>query len=234
MPNIVKNTTFPNLLDLLAPHSCRSCNRIGKPFCDRCKNYIILEHENYCPNCKSLNPTGNCKNCPLLPPTFVVAKRGTIIGDLIHDLKYNSVRALAKPLAELLDETLPVIDGKVKIVPLPTINKHIRSRGLDHTYLISKHLAKLRGKNYSVEKLLLRKTSSVQVGSDKETRKAQAKTAYTLNEKIKINETATYLLFDDVWTTGASMTAALKLLRSAGVKKIILSALAMSTLDTKN
>ena len=234
MLNIVKNTTFPNLLDLLAPHSCRSCGYTGSVFCDRCKKYIILEHENYCPNCKSENPTGNCKNCPLLPPTFVVAKRDTTIGQLIHDLKYNSVRALAKPLAELLNETLPVIDGKVKIVPLPTINKHIRSRGLDHTYLIAKHLAKLRGKNYSVERLLLRSSNSVQVGSDKETRKAQARTAYALNEKLIINKTATYLLFDDVWTTGASMTASLKLLRSAGAKKIILSALAMSTLNTKN
>ena len=44
MPNIVKNTTLPSLLDILAPHSCRGCGRIGNVLCNRCKNNIILEN----------------------------------------------------------------------------------------------------------------------------------------------------------------------------------------------
>lgn len=233
MPNIVNITTFPRLLDLLAPHSCRCCGHIGTSLCDRCKNNIILDHENICPNCKSPNPSGKCRNCPSLPPTFIVARRDTIIGSLIHDLKYNSVRDLARPLAELLDSALPLFEGKVAIVPLPTIEAHIRARGLDHTSLIAKYLRKLRGDNYRVEKLLIRNTNTIQVGSDEKTRIKQAKTAYALNPKSSIDSSTTYLLFDDVWTTGASMKSALNLLQSAGATKCALSVIAMSTMKTK-
>ena len=231
MPFIVKNTTLPGLLDLLAPHTCRSCGHIGEVLCERCKNNIIFTHENYCPNCKRKNPTGKCKNCKNLPPIFIVGRRDDIIGELVHDLKYNSTRALARPLAELLDEILPVIDGPVALVPLPTISRHIRERGFDHTLLIMKQLKKLRGHQYRVENLLLRAKNTVQVGSDEKTRLKQAESAYELAENLKIDEDTTYILFDDVWTTGASMKAALKKLRQAGARKIILSILAVNRLD---
>ncbi len=229
MSNIVKNTTFPNPLDLLAPHSCRGCGRIGNVLCDRCKNNIILDHSNFCPNCKKSNSTGKCPKCKSLPPIFVIGNRNDLIGKLVHDFKYNSVRALAKPLAEILHHTLPVINGPVAIIPLPTISRHIRERGLDHTYLIAKHLAKLR--HYSIQKFLLRTKNTVQVGSNRQNRLAQARTAYHINPKIKIDPNTTYILFDDVWTTGASIKAAVKKLRQAGAKEIGVAILAVSRID---
>lgn len=231
MLSIVKNTTFPSLLDLLAPHSCRGCECTGEVLCDCCKNNIILNHKNYCPNCKRLNPTGKCQKCHSLPPSFIVGERNSILGDLIHNYKYNSTRALAKPLAELLDQTLPSIDGEVSVVPLPTITPHIRSRGFDHTYRIAKSLTRLRGKNYIIESILIRVKNTVQVGSDQKTRLKQASEAYKINEKLKIDPATTYLLLDDVWTTGASMKSAIKKLQQAGAKKIIVAILALSRLD---
>ena len=226
MSNIVKKTTFPSLLDLLAPHSCRGCGRIGKALCDRCKNNIILDHSNFCPNCKKPNPIGKCQKCKSLPPIFIINNRNNLIGKLIHDYKYNSVRSLAAPLAEILHHTLPTIDGPIAIVPLPTINSHIRKRGLDHTYLIAKHLAKLH--HCSIQKLLLRAKNTVQVGSSRKDRLTQALSAYQINSKVKVDPDATYILFDDVWTTGASMKAAIKKLQQAGVCKIIVAILAVS------
>lgn len=231
MPNIVKITTIINPFDLIAPHSCRGCGKLGQPFCDCCKNYLISNRINYCPNCKAKNPTGQCKKCNFLPPIFVVEERSTLIGQLVHDLKYSSVRALAKPLAELLDKTLPNLKGEISVVPLPTIPQHIRSRGLDHTFLIAKKLSKLRGNNYKVEKLLYRTTNTVQVGADEKTRLAQASTSYRIKSNVKINPNTTYILFDDVWTTGASMRTALKKLREAGAKKIIIAILAVNRLN---
>ncbi len=231
MPNIVKNTTIPNILDLLAPHTCRGCGRIGEIVCDCCKKNIISTHQNFCPFCMEQNSNGICKNCHNLPPIFIIGKRSELIGILAHDFKYYSIRTLAKPLADVLDQTLPKLDGKTSIVPLPTINSHIRQRGLDHTYLISKKLAKLR--NYKVDKLLLRSNSTVQVGADRETRFKQAQNTYTVNKKIKLDTKTTYILFDDVWTTGASMLSAIKKLRESGAEKIIIAVLALSTLDNK-
>lgn len=231
MLNIVKITTTLNPLNLLAPHSCRGCGHIGEPLCDRCKNYITRTHKNYCPNCKNKNPSGKCQKCKTLPPIFVADERSNLIGELIHDFKYSSNRALARPLAEILDEILPEIKTPVSIIPLPTIANHIRSRGFDHTLLIAKKLAKLRGKNYQTEKLLTRAKNTVQVGADEKTRKAQAASAYKIAKNIKINPETTYLLLDDIWTTGSSMKSAIKKLREAGVQKIIVALLAVNRLD---
>lgn len=165
------------------------------------------------------------------PPIYIVGERSGPLGQLIHDLKYQSVRSAARSLAELMDAILPQFKGDVIIVPLPTIDRHIRTRGLDHTNLVAKHLAKLRGKNYQTQPLLLRDQNTIQVGTDRKTRLKQAKSAYKINPKVKINKESTYLLLDDVWTTGSSMKAATKKLQESGAKKIKIAILTLSSLN---
>ena len=225
MSFIVKNTTFPSLLDLFVPHSCRGCGQIGEILCERCKNNIIEAHQNICPSCKTPTTELPCPNCDL-PITYTISTRTDLLDELIHDFKYQSIRSLGKTFAEILDQVLPPLPKNSVIVPLPTSHKHIRERGIDHTKLIAKHLAKKR--HIISQYLLLRAKDTVQVGSDRATRLAQAKDAYAINPKLHINKAATYVLLDDVWTTGASMKAAIKKLRLAGVKNIIIVLLAVS------
>ena len=231
MPNNVKNTTSVGLLDLIAPHSCRGCGHLGSIICERCKNNILATEFQLCPNCKTKTKNHQCPNCQDLPPFFIVDERSSLIGALVHDYKYNSTRVLAKPLAEILDKTIPNTANNTIIVPLPTINRHIRERGFDHTYLIAKHFAKIRHQNSQVKKLLLRSKNTVQVGADRSTRLTQADSAYIINPKARINQDTTYILFDDVWTTGASIKSAIKKLRQAGARDIIIAILALSRLD---
>lgn len=226
MSFIVKNTTFCSLIDLVCPHSCRGCGAIGKPLCECCKNDIILAHLDFCPNCQHPLKNFFCENCGL-PPIFAVGAREQLLGRLIHDYKYHQVRALSFELADILNQVLPVFDDEVLVVPLPTIRRHIRERGFDHTLLIAKKLARLRG--FKVSPILMRAKNYVQVGADHETRKLQAKEAYELTGAV--NPNATYLLLDDVWTTGASMKEAIKKLQQAGVLKIAGAVLAVSRLN---
>lgn len=207
MSFIVKITTLLNPLDLLAPHTCRGCGATGKPLCDCCKKYILKHHCNF-------------------KHVYCISKREGLLKELIHDYKYNSVRALEKPLGEMLASILPEIPGEAIIVPLPTISRHIRKRGLDHTKLAAKRVAKIRG--WKVEYLLIRDKNTVQVGSDKNTRLKQAKDAYNIQPNAKINPSATYILLDDVLTTGASMKAAKKKLQDAGASRIVECVLAVS------
>lgn len=231
MPNNVKNTTFVGLFDLIAPHSCRGCGCLGSIICERCKNNIIATKHQICPNCKTKTKNHRCPNCQDLPPFYIIDERSSLIGTLVHDYKYHSTRALARPLAEILDKSLPNTTNNTIIVPLPTINRHIRERGFDHTYLIAKRFAKIRGQNCQVKKLLLRSKNTVQVGANRSTRLTQADSAYIINPKTRINQNTTYILFDDVWTTGASIKSAVKKLRQAGAKNIIIAILALSRLD---
>ena len=224
MAFIVKNTTFSGLADMICPHSCIGCGVLGTALCECCKKDILLNHTNYCPNCKRLITQTRCEYCQL-PPSFMVGWRDDLVGRLVHELKYHSTRVLAGELAEILAEILPTIDGEVAVVPLPTIRRHVRERGLNHTVLIAKKLARKRG--WAVKNILTRTKDTVQVGTDELTRRAQAKEAYGLSGE-KIDPEMTYVLFDDVWTTGASMRAALKKLRKAGAVKIVIAVLAVN------
>lgn len=110
---------------------------------------------------------------------------------------------------------------KIILVPLPTIRKHIRERGFDHTLrlcfelenFLQKRLAKL-GMKVEYEDLLVRKNKTVQVGKEKKERMKQAEKAYGIREGIKIESKTLYVLVDDVTTTGASLTAAKKILQA--------------------
>ncbi len=93
-------------------------------------------------------------------------------------------------MAPILAEALAgVIDDSYTLVPLPTISRHIRERGFDHIGLICKKMG------MPVEKALVRRKNTVQVGASVEERREQAKTAYGLG---KIDVDKRYLLVDDV------------------------------------
>lgn len=145
--------------------------------------------------------------------------REGVLAKLVHELKYEGVRAVAKVLAELLGMRLgnTFFGEEVVVVPLPTIGKHVRERGVDHTMLLAKELAKRRG--WKVERILERKTNTVQVGAKAAVRQEQA--AKTYEAAGGIDGAKTYLLLDDVWTTGATMLSAAKVMQKAGAKHLL-------------
>ena len=115
-------------------------------------------------------------------------------------------------------------DANMKVVALPTIQKHIRERSFDHMGLLAKCLAYQNG--LGLARVLERGNNCVQVGASEEKRREQAKTAYVA--RANIDREANYLLIDDVWTTGSSMLAAVKTLREAGCKNLSIAVIAKS------
>ena len=152
--------------------------------------------------------------------------RDSVVGELVEEYKYNSVREIGPVLAEIIDEKMPVVLGEVVIVPLPTIRKHVRQRGLDHTLTVARELARRRG--WKCEQELERRANTVQVGASASERLRQAERAYGVRPGVKLRPEVTYILYDDVWTTGASMLAAGELLREAGAEKVMAAVAAVS------
>ncbi|MBF1034396.1 MAG: ComF family protein [Candidatus Nanosynbacter sp.] len=118
---------------------------------------------------------------------------------------------------------------KIILVPLPTIRKHIRERGFDHTLRLCFELEEFLQKRLddfgiSVEyqSLLVRKNKTVQVGKEKKERVKQAEKAYGIREGIKIENKTLYILVDDVTTTGSSLAAAKKILQADQVWAAVL------------
>ena len=154
---------------------------------------------------------------------WAVGWRRGVLKKLVSEFKYESVRAIGEVLAEMLNEAIPDLakilpeGAEVVVVPLPTIGKHVRRRGLDHTLILARKLAKKRG--WKCEQVLTRVVDTVQVGAKVKERREQAERAYKVSQGVDSRKY--YLLLDDVWTTGASMKAAERVIREAGATKVM-------------
>lgn len=237
----VKITIEKFILDMVLPNRCVRCQREGGIFCDRCKKYISIINPGYVMNdmygferllvaglkegwfekmvrdfkYKGRRDYGE----------FLAEKLGEVIFGEVKRIKLDD-RSSVKS-GDVLVETSKMMDTeiqeirKIVLVPLPTIRKHIRERGFDHTLrlcfelenFLQKRLEKL-GMKVEYEDLLVRKNKTVQVGKEKKERVKQAEKAYGIREGIKIENKTLYILVDDVTTTGASLAAAKKILQA--------------------
>lgn len=203
---------------IIAPYPCFGCGKIGKPLCNNCEYDITSEPFYRCIAC--LGPTGDKRLCAhhVLPysRTWVVGVRSEVLEQLIDAYKFSRAKALHQTFAGLLDTVLPQLPPDIVVVPVPTIATHVRQRGYDHTLLIAKDLALKKGLKY--KKLIERQHSAKQLGASRSERIAQAKTAFYLTGPV--SSTTTYLLLDDVYTTGATVRYAAKQLRDGGARDV--------------
>lgn len=221
----VKNTTVRIISDLFCPHYCCRCGKIGSILCDCCKNDLCSDNTNNCLACGT-NINSFCPTCSLpFGNQWTFSPRSDELAQMISAFKYDSIRAFGKAFAELLSSCLPPqLPQNTVIVPMPTIRKHIRERGFDHAYLIAKELGRLR--HLPCTQLIGRAKNTVQVGASRDQRLTQAKSAYKLLAPPDPNKT--YLVIDDVWTTGASLCAACELLTKNGARLPMVAVLARS------
>ena len=219
----VKITIEKFILEMILPNRCVRCQRGGGIFCDRCKKYISI-----------INPGYVMNDMYGFEKLLVAGLKEGWFERMVRDFKYKGRRDYGEFLAEKLGE---VIFGEVKrieirkivLVPLPTIRKHIRERGFDHTLRLCFELENFLQKRLddfgiSVEyqSLLVRKNKTVQVGKEKKERVKQAEKAYGIREGVEIENKALYILVDDVTTTGASLAAAKKILQADRVWSAVL------------
>lgn len=223
MSFVVKNTIKWGLMDLICPYSCRGCGCLGGVLCECCKKHILDNQFDICPLCKrelDVEEKHHCCDCRMeIDEVFVGGWREGALAKLVADYKYQAVWMAGEVLVEIMSRAIPEDfgkDEKVIVVPLPTIGRHVRQRGIDHTFRLARRLARKRGWEFG--RLLGRAEDTVQVGAKARERRTQAEKAYAAVGGVE--EDVRYLLLDDVWTTGASALAAAKVMREAGAKKV--------------
>ena len=237
----VKITIEKFILDMVLPNRCVRCQRGGGIFCDRCKKYISIINPGYVMNdmygfekllvaglkegwfermvrdfkYKGRRDYGE----------FLAEKLGEVILGEVKRMRFGD--ELSNKSGEVTCGVLRKVETEIKeirqivLVPLPTIRKHIRERGFDHTLRLCFELEEFLQKRFddlgvSVEyqSLLVRKNKTVQVGKEKKERVKQAEKAYGICEGVEIENKTLYILVDDVTTTGASLAAAKKILQA--------------------
>ena len=171
---------------------------------------------------------GVCEHCkPLFSRAVCVGERTDDLRRLIDAYKFENVKAAHQVLAELLSMKMGILPSFVTIVPIPTSSRHIRQRGYDHTLLIAKKLAKLQNAPIN-NHLLMRVTNTQQRNTSKKQRRSQAKEAFKVRSRLN---GGTYLLIDDVVTTGATLHYCTKALLDAGANEVWAAVVARQPFD---
>lgn len=245
----VKITIEKFILDMVLPNRCVRCQREGGIFCDRCKKYISIINPGYVMNdmygFEKLLVAGLKEGWfERLVRDFKYRGRrdyGEFLADKLGEVIFGEVKRmrfgdeLSNKSGEVTCGVLRKVETEIKeirqivLVPLPTIRKHIRERGFDHTLRLCFELENFLQKRLddfgiSVEyqSLLVRKNKTVQVGKEKKERVKQAEKAYGICEGVKLDMNTLYILVDDVTTTGASLAAAKKILQAKQVWAAVL------------
>ena len=205
-----------SVLKMIAPHHCCGCDAIGPVLCDNCKNYITKQPFAACVVCGRLGHDIKRHHLPY-QQAYCVGWREKQLAAVIDQYKFRRAWAAHLVLAELLDKVLPDLPPETLVVPIPTAPAHIRIRGYDHMELIAQEVAHRR--ELQIARPLRRRNSLTQhFARTAAARHQQAKQFFELAGEISID--VSYLLIDDIFTTGSTLKEAAQLLADAGVQDI--------------
>ena len=230
---IIKIQKF--FLDLLFPKFCFNCQKEGSYLCSDCFSMLEISeiHQKY--STKSLTDL-----------YFALPYQNIFVKKLIQRFKYEPfIKELAETLALLIITHFQLLDNKPNLanfilIPIPLNEKRLKWRGFNQAEEIGKELSKflnpvrdsgnkesLQKENISngvkvplVSNCLVRvKNTYPQVELTVEARKENVKDIFICQNKKEIFGKK-ILLVDDVYTTGATMEEAARVLKEAGVKEV--------------
>jgi len=224
-------------LALVYPQACAVCgdsveSRHDGVVCGRCWQSTPLFHE----------ATGLCWKCGALSQVSVKKDRVSIRCGRCDDDAFNAARAcgsyegalrasvlalkrephVARRLALLLHEvqTRAPLETADLIVPVPLHADRERERGFNQAVVIARELARLSRLPLDEHSVVRRlHTELHRAGMDAKARRQSVADAFAVRHRDLIVGKRV-LLVDDVFTTGATVSACAEVLKSAGAEKV--------------
>lgn len=227
MPGVLAKL-YRECLELLFPRQCLGCALEGAWLCPACDRRLERLTTLTCLACGRRRPQGRtCEPCrKKLKLTGLVAAlsyRQALSRELIHELKYHSIRGIAPILGSILAERLkhlaPQVTLDAALVAVPLHPRRERERGFNQAALIAKELSKTLAIPFVSALARTRKTKSQIELNDPDLRRENVSGAFALRTPTPLLPKR-ILLVDDVATTGATLSACAHVLRQAGVREV--------------
>ncbi len=203
-----------HLLDFIYPPQCLACH---------CR--IEVARDYLCPQCwQSLTPAEPAslylgKQSPLLY-SIALYDLDSISQALIHAFKYREIKSLARPLAEALAMSSPVMQSLDALVPVPLHKIRFRERGYNQAELLGRELARILNIPVLKRALIRTKYTSPQARMNREQRQQNVAGVFRVVDAEAITDKRIGLV-DDVYTTGQTMNACGRELRYAGAGSVV-------------
>jgi ComF family protein len=207
------------LLDLLLPGGCAACGEGESLLCEGCRARMVVLGGPLCARCGAPTawPVSRCRECagrrlPFSTARAAFAYEGCARA-LVTAWKERGLRALTPILSELVAEVVVRPEAKaLAFVPAD------RERALWRGQNAAEALARALGTRWRLPVLeLLERRGGVprQQGLSREARRANIREAFSA-----ATAPAVVALVDDVYTTGATASAAARELRRAGARAV--------------
>lgn len=219
------------ILDLLFPKRCVTCRKFGEYLCPNCFSKIEFVQNPVCPYCERQAVGGKthpgCAKRLGLDGLVVVCRYRGPVRNAIIKIKYKWIYDIEKILATIISQNLWKFDFPADsiLVPIPLHAKRKRWRGFNQAELLGKDLAR-RFKHPYLDLLLRNRYTRPQVELKKDDRKKNVEGAFSLKKQSGIYGKK-FILVDDVYTSGATMSECAKVLKKAGASSVWALAVAL-------
>ncbi len=193
------------MIKYILGNSCYICdNKINcnDLICDNCLNDIT-----YIPYINFINSNGNF----YFNNVYTLLEYNDILKKIIHLYKFENIRSLSKLLSELILKrySLEFFNQYDYIVPVPLHNKKFKKRGFNQTLKILQEFIDEDKLFNAVFKI--KNTKQQSLTKSKLERKENLENIFDIEIKeIKHIKNKNILLFDDIFTTGATLNAIAK------------------------
>lgn len=217
-------------VDIVYPPVCSGCGRMvgqHRGVCPACWATLRLIERPYCevlglPFSHDLGAGMLSADAIANPPIFErlrsVAIHDGIARSLVHGLKYRDRTDLASMMAAWMvrasDGTVDACDA---IIPVPLHAYRLWGRRFNQSAELARAIARLSGRPYLATALIRTKRTARQVGLGATAREDNVRGAFAVTGTGKAAVFGKRIvLVDDVYTTGATVSAATRALKKAG------------------
>ncbi len=218
-----------SLLDLLYPHTCPFCGRVSADdVCGTCKEKLEYIREPRCMRCGKPIRKEEQEYCYDCERTSHVYERGYAlwvhrggVQRAVYQFKYHNQRIYSQFFGrELLSRYGQAVRrwNVTTIIPIPLSGKRRRRRGFNQAELLARELGSGLGIPVDAKNLVRVRDTSPQKQMDVKGRNSNLKNAFAWRGKKGI--CGNILLVDDIYTTGNTIDAAARVLKSSGAGKI--------------
>lgn len=215
-----------NIVDILFPKNCLSCNQPGVYICPDCIVKVKYSKQ-VCIECEKASVDGfthaRCKRPLGLAGVVNLWEYDKVIRQAILKLKYKFAYTIAEELSnyavKFIKANMNALPNDAILIPTPLHKFRARWRGFNQSAAIGEIIAKRLGWKFDPKLIVRNKNTQPQVELKGKERKRNLRGVFSVNPYYTLN-TTNYIVFDDVLTTGTTLKEIGKVLKKGGAGNV--------------